>query len=322
MEKAEELDVIISNYIGLSSWSVVLELLICKIDSNQINFEVIDDLVDKQIEKNCLDALIFFLQILRYLKNISPKKIGFIIDKSLEFCFKDGESTKEGRVDYKETIFVSLTSIANTEKFKPFIDSSFQNFVNNPNLSPEALNVFAYEVAIVSGNTNLLRILQEKNIENNSEYVFILKFYPNLFDPEKYLEILKIFVATYGLSSVKAVYKSQFNQKIFFGSNKFNWCITLIANAPSSKTFDTYKKLLEAGVTTEILLESAKTKSAELNIAELSNMNSKPRNDDFYIFKNTLFTAYTSIEVEALISPSKNTFRRIRVKKTKKGKRK
>lgn len=267
--KAEELNDIISNYIGLSSWSVVLELLICKIDYNQINFEVIDDLVDKQIEKNCLDSLLFLLQIVRYLRNISPKKINYIISMSLSFCFKDGESTKEGKVDYKEIIFLSLTSLSIIDKFKHVIDLSFQNFVNKSEASPQSLGVFAYEFAITTGSKSLVKILQESNIESSGEYISILKNHPSFFDKESYIDALKNFISTYPLDSVAKVYESNFNKKIFFGSNQFNWSINFIANFSNGRPFDTYNDLIHSGVTNDILIECAKVKGSDLNIIDL-----------------------------------------------------
>lgn len=269
--KAEEFSDLLTSYIGLSAWSVVLELLICKIDSTQINYEIVDDLVEKLYEKNKIDTLIFLLQIIKYLKNISPKMTRFILSKSIEFCFKDGEATKELKVDYQEAIFTHLSNLGNIERFKEIIENSFFEIVKKNTISNLIINAFAYEFAIVSGNTSLVKLLQENNLEINNEYIFILKHYPNLFDNSKYLESLKIFMSTYPIAKTSEVYESPFKQKIFFNANKFNWSLTfLLSNLSKESPYSLFQQLTKAGVPKEILVESAKKKSAEASITELN----------------------------------------------------
>lgn len=268
-KKGEEFSELLTNYVGLSAWSVVLELLICKIDSTQINYEVIDDLVEKLYLKNKIDSLIFYLQILKYLRNISPRMTRFIISKSIEFCFKDGESTKELKVDYQEILFTHLSNLGGVERFKKVIENSFIEIIEKDKISNVYINIFAYEFAIVSGSTVLVKILQQKNLESDSEYIFILKHYPNLFDNSKFLESLKVFMNSFQASSVSNVYESPFRQKIFFNSERFNWAITFLLNniAKESAIFS-YQLLLNNGVSKEILIESSKKKSAEISTSE------------------------------------------------------
>ncbi len=268
-KKAQELSELISKCIGLSAWSVVLELLICKIDSTQINYEVVDDLVEQQFEIHFLDSLIFFLQILKYLKNISPLKTKYIIEKSIEFCFKEGETTKEQKIDYKEVLFFNLTSIAALERFKDIIETSFKEFLEKTSINSIYLNAFAYEFAIVSGNTTLVKILQDLNLESDTDYIFILKHYPNLFENSKFIETLKLFKEKFDENKLSEVYKSRFNQQIFFNSASFNWIITYISSSyPENPIQYSYSKIVDEGISKEVIIEAAKRKSAQLTFGQ------------------------------------------------------
>jgi hypothetical protein len=291
-KKAAELSEIFSKYIGYSSWSVVLELLVCKIDSTQINYEVIDDMLDKQLESNFLDTLIFFLQILRYLKNISPAKVKLIISNSIEYCFKDGESTREGKLDYKEILFSHLVSFSNSDKNKQIIENEFRNFTQKRCVDIEFLCAFAYEFAIVSGNTALIEILKMEEIESDSEYIFLLKYYPSLFDNSKYIDTVKIFIERYSIQKLLVVYRSLFNQKIFFGSVQFNWLISfLLQNVNIGKMESLYLELInKVNIPGEIFLKAAEIKISELRIIndELLSQLKTANDNDFKKFTKRL----------------------------------
>jgi len=275
---------VITSYIGQSSWSVVLELLICKIDANQINYQVIDELIEKLYKKKPADTLAFCLQILKYLNNISPKMIRFIIDKAIEFCFKEEEITGESKTDYQEPLFAHLCALGNLDRFKEIIENSFSTFITTNNATSILINAFAFEFAIVSGNTSLVKILQSKNLESNNEYIFILRHYPNLFDDVKYLDSLKAFLSMFPTSSTAETYRSPFKQKIFFNSDKFNWIITYLSrNISKDEMKSIYQQLLSTGVSKEVLIEAAKEKSVEIPTLQLEkHLNRSDEKDSSY----------------------------------------
>ncbi len=268
--KADEFSELMTSYIGLSAWSVVLELLICKIDSTQINYVIIDELAEKLYERNRIDTLIFLLQIIKYLKNISPRMIKTIIYNSIEFCFKDGERTKELKIDYQEALFSHLANLGSSERFKDIIELAFLDIIRKNTISNLYINAFAYEFAIVSGNTSLVKVIKENNLDSNSEYIFILKLYPNLFEKDKYIDSLKLFISTFGDESTVKVFRSPFKQKIYFASSDFNWNITFFMNHLSvEKPYDLFQQLINAGISKKALVESAGKISAKASIEEL-----------------------------------------------------
>jgi hypothetical protein len=294
-KKAAELNDIISKYIGLSTWSVVLELLFCKIDSNQITYEVMDDLVDKQFEQNKVDTLIFLLQILKYLKNISPDKIKFIINKSIEYCFRNGETTKEGKIDYKESLFASLGSFNNLEQFKGILEISFNDLIKDTDINADSLYEFAYEFEISYGNNKLVSILDEKGVVANTPYIFILKHYTDLFENDKYLETLKKFIDEFNGDKAAEVYTSQFNPDLFFTASKFNWCLTYLALFANRNSSVAYKELIEQGLSHQNLLDAASAMSASPNSNLFSAMvlNKKDLDPVLKKFRNRLRATYS-----------------------------
>jgi len=239
------------------------------IDNNQLDYEIIDGIIDNQIEKNKIDALIFFLQILKYLKNVSPKKIKFIIDKSLNYCFKSGEKTKEhSKRDYREVIFTQLVAIGNNERFTHNFKSSFIEFVKASRAEKSALNIFALEFTLVSGNTSLIDLLKKENLELENEYIFILNKYPLLFDANGYLANLKEFISKYGTKSIKNNFKSLFNQKLFFNTTKFNWIITYISRYlnKDSSIKKVYTDLINSGIQNHDLMNCVMKNSLVIDI--------------------------------------------------------
>lgn len=263
-KRLDELLNLLSSYIGLSAWSVVLELLVCKIDSTQINYEVIDYIFDKLYSKSKTETLIFFLQISKYLSFISPKKLKFLIEESIIFCLEKNQTNKENT----ELLFNLLSNLAPIERFRNTITEAFINYLDKENKSLFYANAFAYELAIVSGVKSLAEVLHLKKLELKNEYIFILKHYSDLFEESKYFESLKLFISNFSISSITKRHKSPFNQKIFFNSSYFNWFLTYLADKINSENiYSIYQKFIEQEITTDILIECAKIKSE--NISEI-----------------------------------------------------
>ncbi|WP_210490656.1 SMEK domain-containing protein [Rufibacter aurantiacus] len=300
---------ILTNFIGLSSWAVVLELLICKIDDQMIDFEVLDEIIEEQVNKNGIDAILFFLQIIKYLKNVSPRISNFLFENSIQSCFDLTSKSKDNKNDYKEHLFNSLLALYTLEKFKPLIDQSFEKLIKrkSPNLKEENLGIFAYELSIASGETSLIKILKENSLNFDNEYLFILDHYPFLLNENTYLDSLSEFIKKFSLNSTHKIYSSYFKQKIFFGSNKFNWCISFLFKENTS-ILSRKNKLFLSGITYAILNSSASKVSATLNLdpIELNNLlkNNKDLKLEQFIKKITK-TYYPGVSLK---DPKSNSY--------------
>lgn len=261
--KKEDLTNLIKNYIGSSSWSIVLELLICKIDNNQLDFEIIDEIISTQIQLKELDAIIFFLQILKHLKNISPRQTTDLIKQAIEYCLKMNDGSSEYKPDYQEIIINQLHSLAQYNKYKPYLLNSFKEIALKPDIDLVCLNVFAYEFSIISKSDILIQAIHDtkKNIDN--DYIFLLKNHAKVYHESTFLDALKAFIKKYGEDKTEHIYSSYFNLPIFKTDTKFNWNTHYIFNGPIevSRIFEKYKTLISLGITQTTLQNSAKAAS-------------------------------------------------------------
>jgi len=258
--KKEDLTTLIKNYIGSSSWSIVLELLICKIDNNQLDFEIIDEIITTQIQLKELDAIIFFLQILKHLKNISPKQTTYLIKQAIEYCLKMNDSSSEYKPDYQEIIINQLHSLAQYSKYKPYLLNSFKEIALKPDIDLVCLNVFAYEFSIFSKSDILIQAINEtkKNIDN--DYIFLLKNHTKVYNESTFLDTLKLFIKQYGEDKTEHIYSSYFSLPIFKTDTRFNWNTHYIFYGPieANKIFEKYKTLISIGISQSTLQNSAK----------------------------------------------------------------
>lgn len=220
----EKRDEIIEKYIGESSWKVILELLICKIDKEQPDFETIDLIISKHLSKP--QGIIFFLQILKYLRNISPKMINRIFS----------EASKKLVCDYE------VTSFREVKQLNKYLSGllKIQRFNKAGNLAIEKLNdelkeehykyyyLFLLENDITSnfitkGNMNFKKAMDEEPlifIQNNTQL---------LISEEEYYKVMKKFIEKYGIYNTLKTYKPKFNDTIVVnGETSFNWVITAL----------------------------------------------------------------------------------------------
>jgi hypothetical protein len=109
---------ILDKNLGLSSWAVVLELLICKIDSNLIDSRAMGKIIESQLAKNSNDALLFFLQILRYLTNINEKISYTLISQAIKNCFASGFTLKESKIEHQGVLIGHLTNLYALPRFR------------------------------------------------------------------------------------------------------------------------------------------------------------------------------------------------------------
>ena len=248
-------DKIITENIRFSSWQVVLELLICKIDREQSNYTQIDGIVNHQLKKNDIHAANFLLQIIKYLHNISTDAISKIIKLCIEFCI---EETSNSNIR-KSTIFNYLISLYEINKFK-YIFSSVLNEINKRKLNPEFL--------LSTYDAQSLKLEADLNITDNSNpNLFILKNYPNLLNKSNFKTLMNEFAIKYGEESLKLSYYSYYDQNIFRGGKAFSWIMYDLFSGPELNSLqDDIKKLEKFGITINDIRDAINSKTFTIGI--------------------------------------------------------
>lgn len=249
----ENFNYLLDQNLGLSSWTVVLDLLICKIDSNSIDGSIIEAIIDRQLEKNPNDALLFFLQIIKYLTHINDRIIINLFKRALQACFQDHFELKESKISHKEVLFSYLLGIFQNERFKDAVLTGFLIQLNEEELNRESLTLFAYEFSILANNNEFVSLLKNSYEVPLTPYIYLLQHYKEILHHETYLITLKDFIEYFGLRETIPAYKSKFDQKLFYGYDTFNWNVAYYVSVKPEQGYEKYQELRAIGVTNRIL---------------------------------------------------------------------
>jgi|GEM_PF-2684514 len=293
-------DKIFTDNIDKSAWFVVLELLICKIDNGQPDTDIIDNIIDSQIVKNGINAILFFTQIVNQLQNLSPIIENQIISNAIRYIidYRNDEST---------LLFNHLIHLDSNHKNRMLVSSQFDKLINEISVDNDSLASYytlKLEFEISSGKLNVFN--NKLNINDNS-YIFILENYPLLLDGIKYFELLKIFIGKYGKSELYKTFRTFSNSKIFFGSSNFNWITSCLFLTNDIKPFiRNLRKLKSFGLeNAEIIKIINKSKtSIEISQTLLNNYYSHTSDYSIRSFLNQISKKFHSISCEESINNS------------------
>lgn len=290
-----QLEEIFNKNIGLSSWAVVLELLICKIDSTQSDFEIIDSIIEKQVANNSKMAISFFLNVVKYIKNVSPNCIGNLIREGILFCIDPKRNHTKKDMKYVEIVFSNLVSLIKLPRFQEQFSLVFKEIIEAQKAHLEDLVIFANEFFIASASDILLNILKDKKAAVNSPYIFLLLNYPKLKDDTSFLQLISEIIADGNDNEFFGkVFKSPFGQKIFFGSEQFSYLTSFILTREPSKLLNSYQLLREKGVSYNAIKVSVGEKSAIFNYdSSFIHIDEKnPYHKEFIKIRNILEETY------------------------------
>ncbi|RFZ92869.1 hypothetical protein D0C36_15880 [Mucilaginibacter conchicola] len=237
---------ILSKNLGLSSWAVVLELLVCKVDQNIGGPKLFRKIIDEQLAENKNDALLFFLQILKYLTNINEKTVVDLIILAIQNCFAEKFPLKESKIVHKPVLFECLVTIYAVPRFKAFFFRVLEVLVGENTLSNSQLFSFIDEFSNAVNSDEPTVFLEGLINAEESPRRF---FFKNLRHIQKsYLSYLKEFVERFGVKQLKDVYQSSFDLPLFFGQHSFNWILSFVVSAPPVDCEKQYMKLRDIGL--------------------------------------------------------------------------
>lgn len=240
---------IISAHIGDASWSVILELLLCKIDHAQGDFKVIDSIVERQLKhrKNGDDALAFFLYMLKYLQNISPKMKTHLIEQGISFCINFIQ-TDRSRAAQICNHLMELTKIGNIGQRIIQKINEFQGSTQHDEMLRRNYLIFVMENSIIDSDCYTLIISDEKTQSelNEDPYLFILRALQQPFDYDRFKSELQLFIKEHSKLALTEGYKSYYGNNIFYGSDTFNWIRTFLFAKQDISHFSAVLKILRS----------------------------------------------------------------------------
>lgn len=251
---------IISAHIGDASWSVILELLLCKIDHAQGTFKVLDSIVQRQLkhQKTSDDALAFFLYMLKYLQNISPKMKMQLIEKGISFCINFVQ-IERNRAVLINNYLLQLNKIEQIKKWiiQKVNDCEFSTRCD-AKLGHNYL-IFVLENTIVDSDC-YKRIMSNEGAQsklNNDPYLFILRALQQPFDYDRFKSELQLFIMIHSKTALKQGYRSLYRDNIFYGSDTFNWIRTFLFAKQDVKHFITVMKIFRSSGVSNAMVKAA-----------------------------------------------------------------
>lgn len=237
---------IITENIGVASWHVVLELLICKIDQNQIDFEEIDSIIYSLLSNKPDETSYFFSSMLKHLRNVSPAKLRLIIENIISFL---SQYEKHEAIVVK-ACFENFISLLKVKKLRDsFLKILEKRISANPILDEKLLN-FLLELNH-NGNFKEIEnwlneiIIKEIGIDLQCK-MFILKNSEGLCEKNRASKLFETFISQFGKDLTLHTFYSNYGATIFNGNPKFNWVSQLYNQVESEAEMELLTKRITA----------------------------------------------------------------------------
>ncbi|GAB3568092.1 hypothetical protein GCM10027578_20160 [Spirosoma luteolum] len=250
---------LMTRHIGGASWSVIFELLFCEIDAQVRNSKIIDSYIDEITSDNNLKSINFFLQTIKYLKNISQTIIKDLLQKAFNIVFQNVNvetNPTECRICFESICLLRLNSrfsSAYEEAYSKAVDS---NTIAEYNNNARAFLYEQYYFYIKAEHSLLNSIVL---MDENSPYEYILCNYGRLADWDDFFIVLTRFLEKYGIKLLAKNYTPIYYANIFDEDISFNWINkALFSHSDIQILAKNYKRLRGLGVTKQYFLEAIK----------------------------------------------------------------
>lgn len=251
LKKPDSIIDFFKNHLNDSSWKEVLELLICKIDKDQHDFETIDKIVDLKSAIVTPDVMCFYLNAIKYIRNISPKKIIEIFYHSFKVILEDHKP------ESKNVLSNLIVNSSIIDRLKPFFELSIENFLEN-NMKNKDFYFVLFEMKLMISE----KIVPQATWLSEFPYFFILLNYTRFKNKDLFNEDLSLFVKHFGKNSTLVPYSTITGIKIFDDNTTFNWVYYALFFDHNLKYFlNGYAKLKLLGFTQSDLLNALKKPS-------------------------------------------------------------
>lgn len=156
---------IITMYLPKSFWYIVFELLLTRVDNEQADEELLDEIFKKQIETNSLNVFYFLISNFNKFVNFSDSVKKNILKKTILLCIK-GEKVTELRSGFnfeENSLLAKINLLLTNVKSLELLQEVIYEFEND-GLSEKNLiefYIFYFEVCTINRNgetQNLLKI--------------------------------------------------------------------------------------------------------------------------------------------------------------------
>jgi len=249
-----------------ASWSVVIELLLCKIDEEQPDYEIVDGLSKKILSSAKQAGLNLLLQVIKHLKNISPSMQKEVLSHAISFCLEDTSLDKTPEIKLVNQYLMDLVRF---ERFQVIFTRIIKDRIGTAKESDIiVLSQFHLENEMAVSQYNHLRI-SFPNIENIEDpYVYILRFLPEVTSIDAYYKCFCAFITKFGKNAVLKTYQTKYIG-VIVDNEYFNWCTMLLFSSKTKEEFvNNLEHLKVYGIDLSDLNNIVKTQNIVINLEE------------------------------------------------------
>lgn len=292
-------DALISKYLGQSFWAIVIELLICKIDREQADYEVLDNIIQQQLKNSRLIALNFFVKILPYLKNISPSMVEYIVKNILIHVI---DSINKNTSNFLIELNSNLFQLLKFEKYKTSLKECLYELYKAKVKNVDKINYSIFYKENILLSKNQAELFEECEAPTNvveNPYLFILKNYSSIYDPKEFHSLIENFISRFGKKSIIESYQSKLGYSLFLGLTEINLIVLLLFNMYDYNSFlKNYGFLKNCGLNDNLIRKAINNSNSKIALSreELLNYYSNTKDNQVKeLLENALFEFYKFI---------------------------
>ncbi|MCK9392299.1 MAG: NACHT domain-containing protein [Syntrophales bacterium] len=254
-------DELFDRYFGDVSWSVVFELLLCRIDRDQPDFEVMDSIIEQQLARNPTACSADALHILRYLRNVSVSTKKHVLQAGLTSCIDPATPSK-----IRVLIGSRFATLAVDVRFTKLFLEIIQDAASRSSHKAELI-AFLLESSIQHPGFATLIPASLVPSESADPYVHLLLRFPFLTDTSSRAREFKVFSQKFGRQYVLDPYASHYGGGIFGGSSSFSWIpAVLLSGGCAEEIAKAYGILHDMGYRAPMIEKAIRRDSRRLDL--------------------------------------------------------
>lgn len=261
---------IITNYLPKAFWYIVFELLLTRIDKEQADSELLDEIFSKQIESNSLNVFYFLISNLTKFINISNEIKSKIIKKTILLCIK-GEKVSELRHGYhfeENSLLAKINYLQKDDSLFDIFQAAIYEFEDDGLDDRDLIEFYIFYYEVVSLNfkmkyENSLKIKNKRKLKELS-YKDLHLFCQSIVPRKNKDEVISINVLLdqiehFGTKSLFKNLKFRHRDNVFRIDTFDIYLMSVIENLDYEAFQEDYFKLLKAGLRHDQILDHVKS---------------------------------------------------------------
>lgn len=259
---------LIKTYLPKSFWYIVFELLLTRIDKEQADSELLDEIFTKQLESDHLNVFYFLVSNLPKFVNVSDPIIKRILKKTILLCIK-GEKVTELRLGQFEenSLLTKIFLLQNSDNIFRILQEVVYE-LEDDELSEKdliELYIFCCEIETLNHKIDANNKLKIKNKNSIKELCYKdLHLFCQLIPIRKKEEVLdaKILLEQIEHFGTKSLFKElrfRHRENVFKICTYDIYILSIIENLSFDTLQSDYTRFLSAGLRHEQILEHVKS---------------------------------------------------------------